>query len=425
MVIVVSYGTDLPRKFGRRARSIVKQPIYRRIFGAELSADSAAADEWTLTNGSEWMASGILAGITGNRADGIVWDDLIKGREQADSEPVRQKTWDAYLEDLLTRRKPNAWEVGITTRWHEDDVAGRILPEHYNGESGWISCRDGNDWYVVCLPAECERNDDLLGRKPGDILWPEWFSPKHFAPFRRNARTWSALFQQRPAPETGDYFNADWLRSYTNIPDKETMRIYGASDCAVSQDKNDYTVHLIVGVDPDDDIYLLDLWRAQTSADIWIEKYCDMVKDWRPMGWAEESGQISSGIGPFLHKRLMERKLYLARTQFPARADKAIRARSIQGRMASRGLYVPTTAPWYPAFKAELMTFPYGRNDDQVDALGLIGQVLDRMVGGSPKPEPAAPPKILSTDNSLCTVTLEDLWEINDRDRRSGNLRIH
>lgn len=166
-IIVASYGSELPKKFGRRARSIVQQPIFRRIFDSELSEESAAVDEWSLSNGSEWMAAGILTGITGNRADGIIWDDLIKGREQADSELVRNKTWDAYFDDLLTRKKPNAFEIGIVTRWHEDDPAGRILPEDYNGETGWIKCRDGNDWYVVCLPAICERADDPLGRKIG------------------------------------------------------------------------------------------------------------------------------------------------------------------------------------------------------------------------------------------------------------------
>jgi len=100
MAIVASYASELPKKFGRRARSIVEQPIYKRIFDAILSDESSAADEWALTNGSEWMARGILTGITGNRADLIVWDDLIKGREQADSETIRQKTWDAYTEDL-------------------------------------------------------------------------------------------------------------------------------------------------------------------------------------------------------------------------------------------------------------------------------------------------------------------------------------
>lgn len=427
-IIVASYGSDLPRKFGRRARSVVKQTIYQRIFNCTLSEESAAVDEWALTNGSEWMAAGILTGITGNRVDGVIWDDLIKGREQADSDVVRNKTWEAYFDDLLTRKKPHAFEVGINTRWHEDDPAGRILPPDYNGGSGMLKGQDGNDWYVLCLPAECERTDDPLGRQVGEIIWPEWFTKEHFAPFKRNARTWNALYQQRPAPDSGDFFKAEWLVPYGpqqihRPPDRRTLTTYGASDYAVKADGGDYTVHIVVGVNPEGQVYVLDMWRAQASSDKWIETMCDMIQLWRPAGWAEETGQINAGVGPFLAKRLRERRLYIPRVQFPARVAKEIRARSIQGRIALDGLFVPIDAPWFPTFKHELMTFPAGRNDDIVDALSLIGQVLDKMIPGSSVTAPQTRQKILSTDPAICNVTLSDLFEANER-KRTKNLRI-
>src|SRR5205085_11104400 len=162
---------------------------------------------------------------------------------QPDSALMRQKTWDAYFDDLLTRKKPGAWEIGITTRWHEDDVAGRILPEGYNGESGLIECRDGNQWYVVCIPAEAERADDVLGRQIGERIWPEHFGAHHFASFKRNPRTWSALFQQRPMPEDGNYFKAEWLRTTEKLRPREQLQVYGASDYAVTANGGDYTVH--------------------------------------------------------------------------------------------------------------------------------------------------------------------------------------
>jgi predicted phage terminase large subunit-like protein len=426
-IIVASYGSELPKKFGRRARSIVQQTNFRRIFDSTLSEESAAVDEWSLTNGSEWMAAGILTGITGNRADGIIWDDLIKGREQADSELVRNKTWDAYTDDLLTRKKPNAFEIGIVTRWHEDDPAGRILPEDYNGESGWVKCRDGNDWYVVCLPAICERADDPIGRKVGERIWPEWFPEDHFETFKRQPRTWSSLYQQRPAPDTGDFFQGDWLKPWPNnkAPARDALHIYGASDYAVSDGKGDYTVHLVVGVDHASRIFLLDLWRQQASSDKWIEAFCNLVEKWRPLGWAEETGQIKSGVGPFLEKRLRERKLYIARAKFPTKGDKSIRAQSIRGRMAMDGLYCPFHLSWFSEFKRELMTFPAGRNDDIVDALGLIGQVLDKMISGR-KPGPAAEkPKVFSTNPVDCTVTLTDMFEANEQKHPIGSVRIH
>ncbi len=425
--IVASYGSELPRKFGRRARSIVTQPVYKRIFDTTLSETSSAVDEWALTNMSEWMARGILTGITGNRVDWLIWDDLIKGREQADSQAIRQKTWDAYIDDLQTRRKPTTREVGITTRWHEDDPAGRILPEDYSGQSGWVKGRDGNDWYVVCLPAICERDDDLLGRKVGDILWPEWFTEEHFAPFKRQTRTWSSLFQQRPAPETGIFFEADWLKPYTEEqrPLRETLKVYGASDYAVTADGGDYTVHIVVGVDSKHHLWLLDMWRGRTASDEWVEKFCDLVALWKPIGWAEEGGQIKAGVGPFLHKRLMERRLYIARKQFPTKGDKEVRAQSIRGRMGMIGLHVPAFKSWYPEFKRELMSFPAGRTDDQVDALGLIGQILDVMISGSPVDEEAEKPKVLSTIPAECTVTLMDLFEANEQRPRARPVRIH
>lgn len=381
-IITANYGSDLPRKWGRKGRAIVKQKQYRRIFDTGLSQESSAADEYALDNGSEYMGAGILAGITGNRADGVIWDDLIKGRAEADSAVIRQKTWDEYFDGLLTRKKPGAWEVGVTTRWHEDDVAGRILPEKYDGESGWIECRDGNTWYVVCIPAICDRKDDLLGREIGERVWPEWFGENHFEPFRRNARTWNALYQQRPAPEDGDYFKADWLKPYDKLPARETMRVYGGSDYAVTADGGDYTVHAVVGVDPEGRMYLLDLWRQQASSDVWIEAFCNIAIKWKPLEWAEETGQIKASLGPFIDRRQRERKAYVKRTQFPTRGDKSIRAQSMRGRMALEGLYVPTQASWFADFRSELLSFPAGKHDDQVDAIGLIGQLLDRIQPG-------------------------------------------
>jgi predicted phage terminase large subunit-like protein len=136
-------------------------------------------------------------------------------------------------------------------------------------------------------------------------------------------------------------------------------------------------------MDPQGRLWLLDLWRGQAAADAWIEAFCDLVRRWKPIGWAEETGQIRAGVGPFLERRMRERQAYVARHAFPTRGDKAVRAQSIRGRMALDGLHVPQQAPWRQAFEAELLTFPAGRHDDQVDALGLVGQLLDRMIKGT------------------------------------------
>jgi predicted phage terminase large subunit-like protein len=402
-IIVASYGARLSRKWGHKARSITRQKEFQAIFATKLSKESAAADQFTLENGSEFMSAGILAGITGNRADGIIWDDLIKGREHADSSIVRDKTWDAYCDDLLTRKKPGAWEIGITTRWHEDDIAGRILPDGYNGESGLLQCRDGNEWYVVCIPAEAERADDILRRRIGERIWPQWFAPDHFDQFKRNPRAWSALYQQRPSPEEGTYFKAEWLRTIQKLPSRDQLRVYGGSDYAVTAGGGDYTVHAVVGLDAEGRMYLLDLWRRQSASNEWVEAFCDLVLQWKPIGWAEEPGQIKSGVGPFLDRRIRERQAFVARESFPAHGDKGVRAQSMRGRMAMEGLYLPAGARWLADFRAELLRFPAGRHDDQVDAIGLVGQLLDKMVPPAPPKRPGKPPR--------------DRWEGPDDDK--------
>lgn len=387
-VIGVSYGSDMARKFGRRTRSIIKQKQYQALFSTALSPESSAADEWSLQNSSEYMSGGILSGITGNRADLVVIDDPFKGRQDADSEVIRERTKAEYEESVLTRLKPGGSLIIINTRWHNGDLSGTILPENYNGESGVILCRDGEYWEVLCLAAKCERADDPLGRKTGEYIWQEWFGPDHWAKFERLPRTWSALFQQRPSPDTGDYFKREWVHTYDKAPARETLNVYGGSDYAVTAEGGDYTVHVIVGVDPEDRLYLLDVWREQSSSDQWIEAFCDLVLKWRPIGWADETGQIKSGIGPFLRRRMLERRAYVAKETFPTRGDKAVRAQSIRGRIAMNGLYIPQDAPWKADLIAEMMSFPVGVHDDQVDALGLVGQILDRMQAGKAQKKP-------------------------------------
>ena len=167
------------------------------------------------------------------------------------------------------------------------------------------------------------------------------------------------------------------------IPHASTLRVYGGSDYAVTSDGGDFTVHVVVGIDHLNKMYLLEVWRRQVDADVWIEGLCDLVQKYRPLEWAEETGQIRSGIGPFLEKRMQQRRLYVTRTQFPSRNDKSVRARSIQGRLALDGLYYPKHASWVADFLSEVLSFPAAKFDDQVDALSLVGQLLDKMYVGA------------------------------------------
>lgn len=345
-----------------------------------------AVGQWATTTGGEYKAAGVGVGIAGFRADIGLIDDPVKSREEADSPVIQERIWDWYWSDFMTRLKPGAAQVLIMTRWAEGDLGGRLEEA------------EGDHWRIIRLPAIAE-TDDPLGRAPGEWLWGDddyGFAGKlraDYESFTRagRIRDWTALYQQRPAPESGDYFRREWLRPVNSMPPRETMRIYGGSDYAVTKDGGDYTVHVVVGVDADDRMWLLDLWRGQQSSDVWIDAFCDLILQWRPAHWAEEGGQIRSGVGPFLERRQRERKARVYREQFTARADKSVRAQSIRGRMALDGIYYLADAPWRGALEAELLSFPAGKHDDQVDALGLVGQLLDKMSAGKRPDEPKKP----------------------------------
>jgi predicted phage terminase large subunit-like protein len=391
-VLAASHTTELAEKWGRRIRNLVSE--HSTTLGISLAADSQAAGRWSLDSGVEYYAAGVGTGIAGFRAKLGLIDDPIRSRQDADSELIRDRIWDWYINDFKTRLVPRAAEILIQTRWHEADLAGLAL--------------NHEEWRVISLPALAEP-DDALGRALGEPLWSDddYGYGEHLVELSKvtPARTWSALYQQRPAPEEGDYFKTEWLKPYETRPALQTLKVYGASDYAVTADGGDYTVHIVVGIDPDWRMYVLDLWRVQASADRWIEAFCDLVQQWKPIGWAEEQGQIRAGVGPFLERRMRERQAYVARAQFPTRGDKAVRAQSIRGRMELHGLYVPKHAPWYPELRSELLSFPAGKHDDQVDALGLIGQVLGRMTAGAPP----KPPEKLRCANEM---TMDEAWNL-------------
>jgi hypothetical protein len=268
-----------------------------------------------------------MGGVTGNRAHGIIIDDPVKGREQADSDVLRSRTWEAYQDDLMTRLIPGGWVVIINTRWHEDDLSGRILPADWAGESGDIECRDGNTWHVVCLQAECETESDPLGRKIGEMLWPDWFNQKHWEQYRLNRRTWSSLYQQRPAPDEGILFRREDMATYEKLP--ENLRIVGASDYAVTPDGGDWTEHGVAGIAPDGTIYLIDWWRGRTGPEIWIERQIDLMVRHRPIAWFGETGPIRRATEGRLRQRMIDRQANCRVEWLPLVTNKEARATSI------------------------------------------------------------------------------------------------
>ena len=428
-IIAASYNSDLASDFGRDVRNLVASPEYGALFETSLRQDSHAANRWHTNTGGMYVAAGVGTAVTGRGAHALLIDDPFKDREEADSETIREKVKRWYTSTAYTRLEGDLtdedgflvdddgiWsdfykqiETGdaepfegaviiIQTRWHEADLSGWLIDEMAAG---------ADQWEILELPAIDSQ---------GEALWPQKYPIESLERIRRviGTRDWSALYQQKPAPEEGNYFKRDWFKTYTTLPPRAEMHIYGGSDYAVTDDDGDYTVHLVIGVDAEGRMYLLAMWRKQTSSDVWVEMFCDLVKEWKPLSWAEETGQIRSGVGPFLSQRQRQRNAFVFRERFATRGDKAIRAQSMRGRIALSGLYLPANAPWLDTFLHEVLNFPAGKNDDIVDALGLVGQLLDRVTSGKKLPDKT--PKRL---RGMADVTLDRLFKDNeDRLRR-------
>lgn len=361
-VLGVSNTTELAERFSRRARNLTAGALYRNVFGFGCSEDTKSAGSWENERGGEFFAAGIGSAIAGRRAKLGLIDDPIKSREEADSERIRQKHWDWYLNDFITRLMPGAAQIVIQTRWHEDDLSGRILE------------REASQWTVIKLPMEAI-DGDPLGRKPGERLWPEWFTDDMVNTAKRDVRAWNALYQQDPAPEDGDYFKREYFSPEDSAP--PNLHIYGASDYAVSEGQGDYTEHGIFGLDFNGDIHILDWWRGQTASNEWIERQCDFIAKWQPLIWFGESGPIRKAIEPFLKRRMLERQTPCRLEWLPSLADKVVRARPFQARAAMGSVFIPSHAPWLPELMGQLMRFPAGKYDDGVDVCSLIGRGLE------------------------------------------------
>jgi predicted phage terminase large subunit-like protein len=382
-VLGVSNTTELAERFSRRARNIVGSPLYRNVFGFGCSEDTQSAGSWENERGGEYFAAGIGSAIAGRRARLGLIDDPIKSREEADSERIRQKHWDWYLNDFLTRLLPGAPQIVIQTRWHEDDLSGRILE------------REAAKWTILKLPM-LAIEPDPLHRAQGERLWPDFFTQDMVDTAKKDVRAWNALYQQDPAPDDGEYFKREMFQEYIQAP--QAMHIYGASDYAVTEGGGDFTEHGIFGFDYNGDVYVLDWWRGQTQSDVWIEKQCDLIGRYSPLIWFGEGGPIRKAIEPFLKRRMQERNAPCRLEWMPSIGDKVVRARSFQARAAMGNVYLPQHAPWLPDLMSQLMRFPAGKYDDGVDVCSLIGRGLEharppemkvkKVTEGTPAPPP-------------------------------------
>jgi predicted phage terminase large subunit-like protein len=351
-IIAASYNSDLANDFGRNVRNIIAEPEFSQVFaGVTLAPDSQAANRMNTNHGGTYVAAGVGTAVTGRGADIALIDDPFKDREEADSERRRETVWDWYRSTLYTRLMPGGAIVLIQTRWHEDDLAGRLLEQ------------EGDQWEVLELPA--------LHPERG-ALWPEWYDEQALLRIKETIgpREWSALYQQQPQPDEGTFFQRDWFKTWRNLP---KCRFYITSDFAVTDGGGDYTVLTVWGISAEGDIYRVEQWKGQTSSDVWIERMLDLVARWKPLCCFGESGVIQKAVGPLIARRSRERGVYSRFEWLPSVSDKPTRARSFQAFAASGRVYFENGADL-----SEFLVFPAGKHDDEVDTASLIGRAIDQ-----------------------------------------------
>ena len=370
--ISCSYSGSLAMSFSRKVRHQLREPNYRNVFkGTMLDPTSQSVESWLTTKGGGYVAAGVGGGITGKGAHVLVIDDPVKNREDAESEHSRSSVWDWYTSTAYTRLAPGGGILIILTRWHDDDLAGKLL----------LAAADGaDDWEVVKYPAIAEKDEKF--RTEGEALHPERYSAASLEKIKKaiGPRDWSALYQQNPVADEGDYFSREMINYYDEADvELDKLRYYCAWDLAIGQrERNDYSVGLVVGVDEYDKLFIVDCVRGRWDGFELVERILDLYETWHPGVVGIEKGHIEMALGPFLEKRVRERKLHEAyfRDLKIGRRDKEARARAIQGRMQQGMVYFPKTPIWVGPLIAELLRFPNGVHDDQVDALAWIGLMM-------------------------------------------------
>lgn len=265
-IIAASHTDAFAEQWGRRVRNLMMGDEHRALFpSVSISEDSRAAGRWETNEGGSYYATGVGGAVTGRRANLIIVDDPLRGIEDAESETVRENMWSWWAADLSTRLVPGGRIVLIQTRWHLDDLAGRLIASESNG---------GDRWNKIILPA-LAKADDPLGRKPGEALWPEWQDVAALERIRRQPamtpRVWESLYQQSPVAEAGNLVKSAWFKLWKSREPPQCEYVIQSWDTAISsKDRAAYSCCLTMGVftEPETNlpaIILLSRWRGRVE----------------------------------------------------------------------------------------------------------------------------------------------------------------
>lgn len=379
-----TYNEKFAIDIGRAVRDVFQHPAYAQIFpDVVLRDNSQAADRLQTMQGGLLAFVGRGGTTTGRGGDLLVVDDPVKDSKEADSPTIRDSMWTWFTRIIGSRMMSDQARVLlIQTRWHEDDIVGRLT----DPRNDYYDEDNARQWKVIDLPA-LAREDDVLGRAVGEPLWPKRFGKTFLeAQRKQDPRGFSALYQGRPSPDQGAFFRAEWFQEYKKGQLPKNLRVYAASDHAVSTlQGRDKTALVVVGVDDDDNIWVLPQSQLrQMDAHAAVESMLGLIREHKPLFWWAERGQISKAIGPFLRKRMLEEGVNASIIEVTPSADKRTRAQSFHGRMAMGKVWFPSFAPWYAEARDQILKFPFDSHDDFVDALSYIGLGLAQQTAPSP-----------------------------------------
>lgn len=363
-VIAVSYGDSLARKFGRLNRQKIEE-FGLALWGIQVSQENASMTNWTIAGHPGGMISAGIGGpITGEGADLLIIDDPIKNRKEADSETYRNMVWDEWQNTLVTRLSPNGAVIILLTRWHEDDLPGRLRKNNPDER-----------WEIVSLPAVAEE-EDLLGRDAGEPLWPKHGFDKQWCDKTKTAvgsQGWTALYQQRPSPAEGETLKRNWWKFYRQIPDFDEV-IQSWDMTFKDKRDSDFVVGQVWGRRGADK-YLLDQVRGRMNFPAALQAVRTLTAKW-PQATAKLVEDKANG--PAVIDTLKHQISGLIPVE--PQGGKVARAQAVSPQVEAGNIYLPdpSIAPWVHDFIEECAAFPNGANDDQVDAMS---QALLRLMG--------------------------------------------
>lgn len=365
-IILASYEADFAATWGRKARNLLEE-FGPSLFGVRVSAESSAASRWDLENREGGMVTaGVRGPITGKGANVAIIDDPVKNDQEAMSETYRDAAWDWYRATFSTRIQEEGAIILVMTRWHEDDLAGRLLREQESG---------GDSWEIVNLPALAEDNDPL-GRAPGEALCPALFTRATLerTKIRVGSYWWNALYQQRPSPDEGGVFKRSWWRFYRQLP-SHLDEVIQSWDMAFKETASgSYVVGQVWGRKSADK-YLMDQVRAHMDFPTTLQAVRTLSAKW-PQARAKLVEDKANGPAVIA---TLKREIPGLIAEEP-QGGKEARAAAVSPDVEAGNVYLPdpSIAPWVHDFIEECVAFPKGAHDDQVDAMS---QALLRLSG--------------------------------------------